>query len=368
MHLAQSDDAVSNKPKRHHYIPQYLLRRFASRSVRDRYWVWQFRTGSRPAEVVTRDAAVSTQFHGSSENNIERRLSELEGRQANLLRQLDAGVEPARLASELRDLIWSLAFRTRSLREKFILAAGNFVDELRGLSGDSLRKLIEHELDSRLEEYLKPVLKQVSNEQRQMVYSMLRDPCNRMELISRCLPGDQVARNQLGELCKILSPTLRPAANNGHVQALDRLLSSEALAPPVFEVSQWEVRRYGSNAVVLGDQVVVGVSQEGVTGVLGQFTAELGCVVLPISHEAVVVGASRGFSTQFLDAEFVNRASSKHAFDTLFASDNRPSVLALHELVGTSRDILGSCGVHDIVQEMISDAASVKDIERERNR
>ena len=62
--------------KRHHYIPRFLLARFASQRQEEKSWVWQIST-DRAIEISTKDAAVSKHFYGQ-DSSIEDGLVPLE--------------------------------------------------------------------------------------------------------------------------------------------------------------------------------------------------------------------------------------------------------------------------------------------------
>lgn len=50
--------------KRSHYVPRFLLNRFASRSQNDTRLVWQFSKEKPPIEISTSSAAVSRDNRG----------------------------------------------------------------------------------------------------------------------------------------------------------------------------------------------------------------------------------------------------------------------------------------------------------------
>ena len=53
--------------KRQHYIPRFLLKKFSSRSHKQKYFAWYFYKGSKPEEVSIRDIGLSKHFYSKAE-------------------------------------------------------------------------------------------------------------------------------------------------------------------------------------------------------------------------------------------------------------------------------------------------------------
>src|ERR687898_3636923 len=60
---------------RHHYIPQFLLKGFASRITKQAHLVFRFAKGSKPHEVNTTNVAVGRSFHDGLSSDLEQRIS-----------------------------------------------------------------------------------------------------------------------------------------------------------------------------------------------------------------------------------------------------------------------------------------------------
>jgi hypothetical protein len=104
--------------KNQHYIPRLLLRRFASRSKRDEFFIWCFRKGQPPYEANVNGIAAERYFYGkSTETPIESEMGNRETLYAELLREI-ASTETitSNQAFQLSDFIAHLMIRTRHLR------------------------------------------------------------------------------------------------------------------------------------------------------------------------------------------------------------------------------------------------------------
>lgn len=104
-------------PKKQHYVPQYYLRRFSDDG--DSLWVFNRKAGrtykSRSEDVCERnyhyemEARCQRSWHGRHllPGKIEKKLSEMEGEQALLLREIDAQLDAGRIhEKERRALLW----------------------------------------------------------------------------------------------------------------------------------------------------------------------------------------------------------------------------------------------------------------------
>ncbi len=107
----------ASAPKKQHYVPQYYLRRFSDDG--DSLWVFNRKAGktykSRSEDACERkyhyemEARCQRSWHGRHllPGKIEKKLSEIEGEQALLLREIDAQLDVGRIhEKERRALLW----------------------------------------------------------------------------------------------------------------------------------------------------------------------------------------------------------------------------------------------------------------------
>jgi Protein of unknown function (DUF4238) len=107
--------------KNQHYLPRFLLNRFASRSKGEEYFTWCFHKGRNPYEPNTKGIAAERFFYGkSTETSIEAELGIREDDYSTLLREVSStGNIKADQALKLAELIANLLIRTRHLRIGF---------------------------------------------------------------------------------------------------------------------------------------------------------------------------------------------------------------------------------------------------------
>jgi Protein of unknown function (DUF4238) len=74
--------------KNQHYIPQFLLRQFSSRSAKDQHFLWLFRQDSEAAEPNVRNVGAKSYFYSAEEGGADDVLTRLETAYAEVLRRI----------------------------------------------------------------------------------------------------------------------------------------------------------------------------------------------------------------------------------------------------------------------------------------
>lgn len=77
--------------RRNHFIPRFLLNRFASRRKDSKAWIWQISQDGSAVEISTRDAAVATDFYGGPETGVEDAFAEAETEFSRTLAAIERG-------------------------------------------------------------------------------------------------------------------------------------------------------------------------------------------------------------------------------------------------------------------------------------
>jgi len=333
--------------KRNHYVPQFLLRRFASRGGRKQCWVWQFRSGADPIEVVTKDAAVSTYFYGQPETGVEDAFAELEGKQAALLRDLDTGTDPNERAQELRVFVWSLSFRTRALRIQFADTAERAIEQMKAVEDQTIAAAFGREITNNFAHHLDAFLAKLPPAQQAAIRQGLTQP-GVSEAVRDYVRGEMgKSVPMVGAILGQLGGVIQDAAESGHVKGLTKLFAEGKAVPEKFDVPHWTVEVFDANSVVLGDAVVFATGPEGDAGTLGKYTQSYAQVYAPFGHDRVLVGTrTKGMPTLGLAA--INAASAQLSLDTFFASRRTDAEDELAEQIGTGEPLLSDAELAQI--------------------
>lgn len=111
-------DPVNQETRRQHFLPQFLLKGFASRSRRDRQYVQVFQKNRTPYETNIINVAVVGDFYGrAAEGGVEDGLRPLESEHAVVLDHIRTHglISDDRLV--LGEFVRQLLVRTRHMRD-----------------------------------------------------------------------------------------------------------------------------------------------------------------------------------------------------------------------------------------------------------
>lgn len=119
------------EPRRHHYLPQFLLRGFASRSKGNDFYAWVFRAGDVPPfEANLKNLAQQRDFHGNPKDSpLENIISSHENKFAPVIEQLRLGIVEEAALPTIREFVAHLMIRTKNIRAGFAEAAQGFLEE-----------------------------------------------------------------------------------------------------------------------------------------------------------------------------------------------------------------------------------------------
>lgn len=310
-------------PKKHHFVPRFLLKRFASEESRSSPRVWQFRKGAEPILIGVRDAAASSYFYGKSDANIENSLAEIESRHAPILDALQQGDDLNDWSAQVRDLTWLMAVRTRHLRDRFasmaqrgveLLAAGASTHEAKEGMAASVEQQFDAEWD-RVLGSLPPAQRAIAR-----LY-LAANP----EFKQQVLQGTQALVRQidLGALIASAFDSRKgiaaSSAEKGHLSALAKLMA-RGTAPDSFGPLRWTLIRFAPHTVVLGDISVVSRNAQGEWGHLLKFGRDWVDLYLPVAHDAVIRGEASPGMQEPAPLDQINAASISLSDLTVFAS------------------------------------------------
>lgn len=312
--------------KRHHYVPRFLLARFASRREGKKSWVWQI-SHDTAVEISTRDAAVSEHFYGR-DATIEDPLGPLETAYAAALRRLDSGESPEAHRQTLRELLWTLVIRGKSLRDQFARFGSQMArSTVASLAGEPGRRALQASLDNQFDEQLDDMLAAIPPDLAH-VRALFDSPEAREQL--RALAGQMIDRGDLSSLIgtlfndEVVEKAGEDAARRGQLKGMGRMIH-EGVSPSAFDPVAWDVVRFPSAALLLGDTCVIGSDESGDTGSMLRMSDRWNAVYLPISPSAVLVGwrTERG---ALLDEHRLALASWELSEDYVYAHCENPSV------------------------------------------
>jgi hypothetical protein len=332
----------AQRPKKQHFLPQLLLRGFASRVDGENAWAFVFRRGGACKGVETRAEEIGHArfFYGDpSESDLEFRIGDLETEIGGVFLRLRSGQTTADDLRALPVFVNHFAARTKNLRDG-ATEAGKATLEIamrrlcegkdRKLLKNECRKAIRKKLDesgvaalvNRLPPFRRKLIMRVAEKQLDDYISSERfkdDTSELFQQFQRFIDMKTiVAGAQRKALAKIVEETKVP----------ERLRSFN-----------WNVVRCASPPCILGDAVVLGrgSSDSSFTSVWRASKPELIC--LPIASTTVVVGYATASSPD-IDFDELNRASASSSRDFFVSSCCSTRELEYASLIGTNAAVV----------------------------
>lgn len=298
-----------------HYIPQLLLRRFASRVERGRkrkhykYFLWHVDVSRNAVEESTREVGSSESFYGHN-NTADGNLLSLETKFGDALQKIGSG----RLASDfnvtLREFAWSLALRTNNTRNQLTSMFKGGLDAVTNPDDNE-------QFDIALWAKFENKLKSLEENQRLQVVQALNDPAKGPALA-------QAIRAHALSFLKFAGLVLEQsnAVESGIRDELISMISdSRSLSSPLtaFDFAKWELKIYNAHSILLGDAVMFAIDTDGNAFPPLKKISSCEFIVLPVSHSSVLVGSRLG-RTLDCTAAHINTMSAQFSESDIFAS------------------------------------------------
>lgn len=134
---------------RHHILPRFLLKGFASQINGTKVFTWVYRKNSRAFEASTKDVSVEKYFYGKDgEANVDPEITELEIEFADLLTELREYSSKEEITDpRVAEFITHLCIRTKHLRDSLRESTEVLLESLEEYLSDfkNLERLILHD-------------------------------------------------------------------------------------------------------------------------------------------------------------------------------------------------------------------------------
>lgn len=339
--------------KRHHIIPKFLQKGFASREEGDTVWTWLYHKNiAEPREISTKDTLVSEYFYGKGEESADDEITEFETtRLAPLVDALRDGRCEARDGQqEIAGLVAHLSIRTKLIRKGFQEVSEKFLGGLGKILGDGelMGNAIGNQPDSYLKEQFDEVLsgpelypgsqdafEQLErlgvsrNKLSSFIVTLMRqnldDPKTRQEL------GDGIGEffNQFFDASSTL---VTDSIKTGHINSLKKSVAPEARIQ-VFEQFGWSIQECDFD-LILGDSATIFESVRRDTFVPFCDLVDMKTVLLPISTRQLLIG-SQDPGVQITVTDNINQALARCSYEQFVASTNTHT--ALIDRIGLER-------------------------------
>lgn len=276
--------------KRHHIIPQFLQKGFASHSEGIKVFAWVYRNDKEPYESNIRHIGVENNFYADNEDSLaDDKITEAENQfYSNQIFHLrDHSVEGISNV-QIADLLSHLEIRTRHFRQNFLSATNNLVEHIASIIlndpsyfYDFMKRAVRK--DSSI---LKPVLvkqnypeyeiKAILEFPDQLLYKFKHNK----HLLSLMAPGFK----------QIISTKVKSAVKHGHNSALKKSISPNVKINRLKELN-YQVLELSNPQLILGDApVIFELNDQKRYKTFLEKKDELVAVYLPLSPSKLLVG------------------------------------------------------------------------------
>jgi hypothetical protein len=348
---------------RHHILPRFLLKGFASKVVADQVFTWVYRKNGKVFESNIINVAVERYFYGKGgELNVDDEITEIENTFAPFLTSLRREEDGYYIVDpKMSEFVGHLTSRTKHLRDSFIESTGFLLDTLFAYLAD------KKNFNDFLLEYYKrhpEVIRQaLDNALAQM--SLDRYQRHRLKNFMLSLLTPEIIAAQIEQesseysfMFKTLGPMLLEKLPQLVAEGQIKTLAKSRIAEPrvdTYRQLRWHVRK-SENSLILGDvgclfEVRGAKSFKSLTDKHDQIIT----AYLPISLDTMVVGTN---STEISQIDFgeINKTFAKGSREFFVCSESSEDVRILLQSIGGEAEIISREELRQLVNEIIWEA------------
>lgn len=344
--------------RRHHTLPRFLLKGFASNIRGKEVKTWLYRRNGTGFEANTRNVSVETDFYGKeADTDLDSRITKLEEELAPALEQLRTCAIPAEVPDPnvASTLVTHFVLRTRQLRQSVEDLVKGFLPEFKEhlKKDDVLATLLRQELrkDGSTREGFKLLLAGHGALPDQ-IDAVMALPDDQMQIVSKNLVSEY--REQFSELLErelSLHQSIIPAAMKGgyidsmgrNLEAPDRILR--------YSTYSWFLLQ-ANEPLLLGDSACVFET----TGrrrfkPIDEFGDDVRRIYLPVAHDRLLVGTRSSFPP-LIDFRDLNKSIARCSYDFFVSSEAIPEASHLRKAIGLWAGVLNSREAQQMYREL----------------
>lgn len=337
--------------KKQHTIPQFLLRGFTSKTLRNKrnqtQFAWIYRKGREAIEVKVADIARKDNFYGPSEpNSVDAKITDRETLiYARLLARfrrttIDTCIDDPHLCEFLAHLI----ARSKYIRDLFSDVSTALLNGVINLIGEPER--------------LAPWLERTMADNPEFVKSQLREFFDAemaellFELMPKTISADDVANEaqRLREIGERMKDVISPSVKKGQLSGLSKGFAPSRLVESL-EGLHWSVRHSGI-PLILGDFGCL-IENEGPQrfSPMPYEGVQIVGACLPISAFSAIVGTENELA-RLAEPDAINREMAACSRE-FFVSDRRTAeVDELHKLIGAKSFVNAFGDIDEVITQI----------------
>lgn len=352
--------------KRHHFIPQFLQRGFASPGETHNAWV--FHKERPPFNTTIKNIGLEGQFYALEGNtSVDDKITNIEGALAAFVAKLRRAEDGTIVDSErAAELITHTLLRTRHVRQNFQRTNEELLVRTYSALADpeTLIKVMEHHIqqDDNLSRLLREMLAlQLTNTVpaehiEQAIETLLPHFLERARAeipaeIRRTAKQQAKSLKMEGRLA-LESPLLKESIKNAHLKALGHTSKPNARQLELSELN-FRIRKFNQGEIILGDSVAIyGVKAERRVAPLNDTTMPMMGVLLPLDPETCLIGYSEEPCECFSTAESIRKSIAQCCLEFFIAHRDSPENHQLLSDIGTNSHLLSKGDINEIMKDL----------------
>lgn len=327
--------------KRHHYIPQLLLRGFLSKKKKKEMYSYVYEKGKASYEANIKNIAVETYFYKHADNDADESITKKEGMFATEINRIRSTGSLDGVSLEvLVSFVESLAVRTKNMR--------SLLEDSTGYLIESASKAIL--ADSNLDDAINVALSDEDKLIDECVAEIVAAAPHLDKLFVRRLVVKKFQENrpQLEQFmygaAKAFGPQMFTNLSKNIptevAKAQVRCLNNESLHGGRSENYLklcWTLEIFDEGALILGDVGPLGIdSKGGVVPLL--FEGDLSTIFLPIRSNILLVGSKESEAMK-LTADEVNLLTASMSINFFVSAKDTQDINRLKNLIGVKSSV-----------------------------
>jgi hypothetical protein len=353
--------------RRHHTLPRFLLKGFASSKRRKHVSVWMYRKGGTHAELNIENVGVEKDFYGGDQElelygdfpKLDDRITSVEDRFGKLLARLrDQDFDHSPLTDPLlAGLIAHLCIRSRQFRQSALESMDVMIQQTaEGLSSAEVvnklarRQLENGELKARLMIHLKS--KGVpETEAKNALDQVMQDRDAILQTVAEAYPQLAASMRTKMELYRSVLPDGVRAA---YITAISKNFDSIGFTT-FYENHNWFLLDVRS-LLLLGDSgCIFETDGKRRFRILPDGTDQIKRIYLPISSNRLLIGSATAYRPEVNLAE-INKAVARCSFD-FFVVNRQLESTECHfsKNIGLWAGVIGKSELASIIEEILKE-------------
>jgi hypothetical protein len=277
--------------RRHHYLPRFLLKGFASRLERDEAYTWVFRRDRKPFEPNIDKIAVQRDFYGQPGQAIADQL--ITSDENKLFSPLLDDLRSTTLVSPedyplVTDLVLNLANRTNHLRESLQGMTDSLMQSVSTQYQDAeiLKNFVYKEAPKNIQEIMKYLnVGHINDQTKRKIYNLLME-----KLLIQFESQVSQIQDTMNQFYHYMHNRLPSIIQDGHNRGLAKLASPYERSEKLADL-KWYVHTADDNSYILGDIGPIAYNED--KNVCRTLIQEMNpkIIYLPISDNQILIGS-----------------------------------------------------------------------------